>query len=141
MQHPDTTSNATTATGNSGENAESPKRRQRAVMLSDFTWDRVSRAAKANGMEKSRYVEQELSKPKGLPPEVLRRLIRQVLTLAMLEERRLREAGLGRLWDEVSDAVDDWMDEEGVIDRLTDPGAANRWRAVSRPDMGEADPS
>ena len=110
-------------------------------MLSDYTWDRVGRAAELAGMEKSRYVEQELSRPKGLAPEVLRQVIRQALTLALLEERRLREAGLGHVWDEVSDAVDDWIDEEGVFEQLTDPGAANRWKAVTRPDLVEADPS
>ena len=141
MHDPDNTSTANPASGSWDENVESPRRRQRGVMLSDFTWDRVSRAAKLAGMEKSRYVEQELLKPKGLPPEVLRRVIRQALTLAMLEERRLREAGLGHLWDEVSDAVDDWIDEEGVFEQLTDPGAANRWKAVSRSDRGGADPS
>ena len=141
MHDPETTSNAAAAGGSSDKRVSSRKRRQRAVMLSDHTWEQIGRAAKLAGMEKSRYVEQELSKPKGLPPEVLRQVMRQALTLALLEERRLREAGLGHVWDEVSDAVDDWIEEEGVFEQLTDPGAANRWKVVSRPDLGEADPS
>ena len=32
--------------------------------------------------------------------------------------------------------VDAWLDREAELDRLTDPGAAERWRAVS----GSADP-
>ena len=139
MHDSDTSSNVGAATGSGDDGASPPTRRQRAVMLSDFTWDRVSRAARLAGMEKSRYVEQELSRSKGLPPEVLRRALRQVLTLAVLEERRLRESGLGRLWDEASEAVDEWLEEEGLFERLTDPGAANRWKAVSGP--GEGEPS
>ena len=110
-------------------------------MATDGEWERIGRAAEAAGMEKSRFVVQRALMPDALPPEVLRRAVRQTLVLALLEERRLREAGAGRIWDEACDAVDDWLEREGDLAKLTDPGAANRWKAVARPDLGESEPS
>ena len=53
-----------------------------------------------------------------------------MLVLSRLEEKRLREAGAGRVWEDACDAVDEWIDREGMVEGLTDPGAANRWKAV-----------
>ena len=53
-----------------------------------------------------------------------------MLVLSMLEERRLREVGTGATWEDACDAVDEWIDREGMLEGLTDPGAANRWKAV-----------
>ena len=105
-------------------------RRQRAVMATDAEWERINLGADAAGMELSRFVVQRTLMPDTLPVEVLRRVVRQVLVLARLEERRLREAGAGEAWDEAGDAIDDWLESEGVLARLTDPGAANRWKAA-----------
>ena len=79
--------------------------------------------------------------PESLPPEVIRRAIRQSLVLAVVQERELRDAGMGGRWDTACAAVDAWLEREGEFARLTDSGAANRWKAVSRPDMGEDEPS
>ncbi|MDE0523885.1 MAG: hypothetical protein OXH79_18215 [Boseongicola sp.] len=106
-------------------------RRQRGLMATDAEWERISQAAGANGMEISRYVVSRALAPDALPREVLRRAVREALVLSKLEERRLREAGAGAAWDDACDAVDAWMDREGMLDRLTDPGAANRWKAAS----------
>ena len=113
-------------------------RRQRAVMATDEEWERVGRRAAASGMELSRFVIHRALATDLLPPEVLRRAARETLALSLLEERRLRDAGLGAVWEDACDAVDEWIDREGMLDRLTDPGAANRWKAVGRePDDGE----
>ena len=61
---------------------------QRAVMATDSEWERVSKAAAAARMEKSRYVIHRTLGPESLPPEVIRRAVRQSLVLAVLEERR-----------------------------------------------------
>ena len=111
--------------------------RQRGLMATDSEWARVSAAAEAAGMEKSRYVLQRTLGPEGLAPEVLYRAVRQSLVLAVLEERRLRAAGAGAAWEAACAAVDAWLEHEGALSGLTDPGAANRWKAVMRPDMGE----
>jgi len=50
--------------------------------------------------------------------------------LARLEEKRLREAGAGKIWEDACNAADEWIDREGMVEGLTDPGAANRWKAV-----------
>ena len=115
--------------------------RQRAVMATDSEWERVGKGAAAAGMEKSRYVIHRTLGPESLPPEVMRRAVRQSLVLAVLEERRLRAAGAGGEWDDACAAVDAWLEREGDLGHLTDAGAANRWKAATRPDLGEDEPS
>ena len=113
-------------------------RRQRAVMATDEEWERIGRAAAASGMELSRFVVHRALSPDALAPEVLRRAVREMLVLSRLEEMRLRGAGFGERWEDACDAVDEWIDREGMLDRVTDPGAANRWKAVGR-DMDRED--
>ena len=115
--------------------------RQRALMASDSEWERITKAASEAGMEKSRYVIQRALAPESLPPEVMLRVIRQGLVLAVVEEREIRDAGAGDRWDAACAAVDSWFKGEGAFAHLTDPGAANRWKVMSRPDMGENEPS
>ena len=115
------------------------KHRQRALMATDSEWARIGAAASAAGMEKSRYVVARVLSAEAIPREAIHRAIRQSLVLALLEERRLREAGAGSAWDAACDAVDAWLEREGDLARLTDAGAANRWKAASRPDPGEPD--
>ena len=110
------------------------ERRQRAVMATDAEWERLGRAAKAAGMDRSRFVIHRALMPDALPAEVLRRALREMLVQSLLEERRLRQAGMGRVWEDACDAVDEWIEREGALERLTDPGAANRWKAVGAPD-------
>ncbi|MCE2520769.1 MAG: hypothetical protein J4G15_13355 [Alphaproteobacteria bacterium] len=105
-------------------------RRQRALMATDAELERIDRGAQAAGMERSRYIVHKTLMPDTLPVEVLRRAVREVLILSRLEQRRLREAGAGEAWEEAGEAIDDWLEREGVLSRLTDPGAANRWKAV-----------
>ena len=104
---------------------------QRSVMATDSEWERIVREAEAAGMGISRFVVQRALMPDSLPPEVLHRAVRQMLVLSTLEERRLREVGAGEAWEAACDAVDGWLESEGALDALSDPGAANRWRAVS----------
>ena len=117
------------------------KPHQRALMATDSEWARIGEAAAAAGMEKSRYVIHRTLAPESLAPEVIRRAIRQSLVLAVLEERRLRATGAEGEWDGACAAVDAWLEREGELARLTDPGAANRWKALGRPEMGEDEPS
>ena len=98
-------------------------------MATDSEWERITCAAQAAGRELSRFIIHQTLKPDALPTEVLRRAVREALILSRLEERRLREAGAGGAWDDAAAAVDDWLEREGVLARLTDPGAANRWKA------------
>ena len=60
-------------------------RRQRAVMATDAEWERIGRAAAASGMDLSRFVFHRALDRDPLPPEVLRRAVREMLVLSMLE--------------------------------------------------------
>ena len=111
--------------------------RPRVTMASDSEWKRIEQRASAAGMKKSRFPILRALGSGGLPLAVEREVARQVLVLAKLEERRLREAGAGEAWDETCAEVDAWLEREGELERLTDPGAANRWKAVGRPDADE----
>ena len=69
----------------------------------------------------------------------MRRAVRELLVVSVLEERRLREAGAGRAWEDACDAVDGWIDRERTLAGVTDPGAANRWKALGG-DLDGEDP-
>ena len=111
--------------------------RQRAVMASDSEWEMVGRIAKRHSMDRSRYLIHRALMPDALSTEVLRRAVRELLVLSLVEERRLREAGAGHAWEDACDAVDAWIDREGELALLTDPGAANRWKALGGEPDGE----
>ena len=115
-------------------------RRQRALMATDAEWERIGRLAGAAGMDRSRYLVHRALAADALPDAVLHRAVRETLVLSLLEERRLRQAGAGSAWEEACDAVDAWVEGEGMLDRLTDPGAANRWKAVGVPEAEEDAP-
>ena len=92
-------------------------------------------------MMKSRFPILRAPGSGGLTRVVEREVARQILALAKLEERGLREAGAGDAWDETCAEVDAWLEREGELERLTDTGAANRWKAVARADPGEDEAS
>ena len=69
------------------------ERRQRAVMATDAEWERIVRAAAARGMDRSRFVVHRALMLDALPAGVLRRAVREMLVLSLLEKKRLREAG------------------------------------------------
>ena len=118
-------------------NGDEGGHRQRAVMASDAEWERVGRLARQHGMDRSRYLMHRALMPDAIPAEVLRRAVRELLVLSLLEERRLREAGAGREWEDACDAVDGWIDRERTLGAVTDPGAANRWKALGGDLEGE----
>ncbi|MCY4548083.1 MAG: hypothetical protein OXC28_06935 [Defluviicoccus sp.] len=112
------------------------RRTQHAVQATASEWARIRELAEGAGMELSRYVVHRAMRPDPLPATVLRRAVRELLLLSRLEERRMADMGLEERWTALGDAVDAWLDREAELDRLSDPGAAGRWRAVS----GSADP-
>ena len=111
-----------------------PRYRQRAVRASDSEWTRIGRAAAAAGMDKSRYVIHRALGAEPVPAMVAGWCLRQTLVLALIEERERRAAGLGEAWDDACATVDAWLEREGTLAALTDPGAANRWKTAARPD-------
>ena len=59
-------------------------RRQRAVMATDAEWERIGRAAAESGMDLSRFVIHRALDRDPLPPEVLRRAVREMLVLLLI---------------------------------------------------------
>ncbi len=107
------------------------RRTQHAVQATASEWARIRELAAASGMELSRYIVHRATMPDPLPAAVMRRAVRKLLLLSKIEEQRMAEMGLEDRWSALGDAVDAWLDREAELDRLTDPGAAGRWRAVS----------
>ena len=114
-----------------------PERRQRAVMATDAEWEMIARRAQAGGMELSRFIVHRTLMPDALPREVMRRAVREMLVMAWIEERRLQDSGAGDAWENAGAAVDDWLESEGALAHLTDPGAANRWKAKGAGEASE----
>ena len=115
------------------------KWRARLVNIND-SWDRTRKRVGLDGVRlidlRHTYASRALDWD-PLPPEVLRRAVREMLVLSRLEERRLRGAGAGEIWEDACGAVDEWIEREGMLEGLTDPGAANRWKAVGPAGEGE----
>ena len=82
-------------------------------------------------MEISRYIVHRAIMAEAVPAVVMRRAVRELLVLAKVEQERMEDLDLGDRWTALGDAVDAWLWREGDLDRLTDPGAAARWQAVS----------
>lgn len=53
----------------------------------------------------------------------------------------MADMGLEERWRAMGDAVDAWLDRETELDRLSDAGAAGRWRAVSASGDPEGGPA
>ena len=68
-------------------------RRQRAVMATDAEWERIGRAAAESSMDLSRFVIHRALDLASLPPEVLRRAVREMLVLfsAQIGRRSARQ--------------------------------------------------
>ncbi len=107
-------------------------RRERVIEATDTEWDRVSELARASGQSVSRFVVKRATARDILPPAVLRRVAREILILAKLEEQRAADLGVTERHDAIADAVDAWLAREDDLAHLCDPGAANRWKAAAR---------
>ncbi len=121
--------------------AGAERRTQHAVMATASEWARIRELAAEANMDLSRFIVHRTTGSDALPPAVLRRAVREILLLSKIEEARMADMELGERWAAMGDAVDAWLDREGELDRLTDPGAAERWRAVkpsADPDGGPA---
>ena len=115
--------------------AGAERRTQHAVMATASEWARIRELAAEANMDLSRFIVHRTTGSDALPPAVLRRAGREILLLSKIEEARMADMELGERWAAMGDAVDAWLD------RLTDPGAAERWRAVkpsADPDGGPA---
>ncbi len=107
------------------------RRTRHAVMATANEWARIRELADEAGMEISRYIVHRAIMAEAVPAVVMRRAVRELLVLVKVEQERMEDLDLGDRWAALGDAVDAWLSREGDLDRLTDPGAAARWQAVS----------
>lgn len=89
------------------------KRRQRAVLMTDGEWERIGARAEAAGMKVSRYIAHRLAGPAETPapadlsPELLRRVLREVMVLSRIERQRMAgREGEEEAWERVAARVD-----------------------------------
>ena len=100
--------------------AKGEKKKGRYVMATDAEWARIGEAAEAAGLSKSEFLLRRALEPGvladsegvGLPPFLLRRLVRTVLVLERLEQLRLSNDGAEDLWERLVAEADAWVDEE-----------------------------
>ena len=97
------------------------KRRQRAVLMTDGEWERIGARAEAAGMKVSRYIAHRLTGPAETPaadpsPELLRRVLREVMILSRIERQRMAgREGEEEAWERVAALVDEQLAaEEGL---------------------------
>ena len=98
------------------------KRRQRAVLMTDHEWERIGARAEAAGMKVSRYIAHRLAGPAETPaaadpsPELLRRVLREVMILSRIEQQRMAgREGEEEAWERVAALVDAQLAaEEGL---------------------------
>ena len=100
------------------------KRRQRAVLMTDGEWERIGARAEAVGMKVSRYIAHRLAGPAetlapaaaDASPELLRRVLREVMILSRIERQRMAgREGEEEAWERVAALVDEQLAaEEGL---------------------------
>ena len=95
------------------------KRRQRAVLMTDHEWERIGARAEAAGMKVSRYIAHRLAGPAETPavadpsPELLRRVLREVMILSRIERQRMAgREGEEEAWERVAALVDEQLAAE-----------------------------
>ena len=98
------------------------KRRQRAVNMTDHEWERIGARANAAGMPVSRYIAHRLAGPAETPaaadpsPELLRRVLREVMVLSRIEQQRMASReGEKETWRKVAARVDEQLEAEGGL--------------------------
>ena len=107
------------AAGPEGE----PKKR-RSVKVTDADWARVHEAARAEGLPHGDYLIrahrfwQTSTNPTetGVPPEVLRRMMRMLRIIEQAEKLRLDALDDGLTWRKLGAEADLWLDVQTSFD-------------------------
>ena len=93
-------------------------------MATDAEWTRIQEAADAAGLTYSQYVvncclpgqTSTGETDTGVPPSVIRRLVRTTLVLERLEKLRLEREGAGNIWEQLVADADAWIDTETALE-------------------------
>ena len=96
------------------------KRRNRSITVTDSEWHIITGKAKAASMPVSRYivqriVERDVGKEEPvLPGGLARRVARDLLVLARIQELRFEEAGAGEDWLKLLKEADTIIEAEKI---------------------------
>ena len=91
------------------------------MTMTDHEWERIGARARAAGMTVSRYIAHRLAGPAETPalaaadpsPELLRRVLREVMVLSRIERQRMaNREGEEETWERVAALVDEQLAAE-----------------------------
>ena len=102
---------------------EQPKKR-RSVLVTDADWARIQEAARAEGLPHGDYFvcahrfwqTATDETPRGIPPQVLRNMMRMLRILEQAEKLRLDDQDDGRAWRQLEVDADLWLDGQASFD-------------------------
>ena len=105
------------------ETGEQPKKR-RSVKVTDANWASVHEAAKAEGLPHGDYLirahrfwqTSTNATETGVPPEVLRSMMRMLRIVEQAEKLRLDDLDGGRTWRKLGADADLWLDGQASFD-------------------------
>ncbi len=102
---------------------EQPKKR-RSVLVTDADWARIHEAAGAEGLRHGDYLVHTHrfwqtatdATATGIPPQVLRSMMRMLRILEQAEKLRLDDLDGGRTWRKLGADADLWLDGQTSFD-------------------------
>ena len=102
---------------------EQPKKR-RSVLVTDADWARILEAAGAEGLRHGDYLVQAHrfwqtatnATATGIPPQVLRSMMRMLRIIEQAEKLRLDDLDGGRTWRKLGADADLWLDGQTSFD-------------------------
>ena len=102
---------------------EQPKKR-RSVLVTDADWAGIHEAAKAEGLPHGDYFVRAHrfwqtatdASAAGIPPPVLRNMMRMLRILEQAEKLRLDDQDEGRTWRQLEVDADLWLDGQTSFD-------------------------
>ena len=102
---------------------EQPKKR-RSVLVTDADWARIHEAAGAEGLRHGDYLVRAHrfwqtstdAAETGMPPEVLRSMMRMLRIIEQAEKLRFDDLGDGRTWRKLGAEADLWLDGQISFD-------------------------
>ena len=103
---------------------ETEMKKRRSVLVTDADWAPVHEAARAEGLPHGDYLIRAHrfwqtwtnAKETGVPPEVLRRMMRMLRMIEQAEKLRLDALDGGLTWRKLGAEADLWLDGQASFD-------------------------
>ena len=104
--------------------SEGQPKKRRSVLMTDADWARVHEAAKAEGLPHGDYLfrahrfwqTSTNATETGMPPQVLRSMMRMLRIIEQAEKLRLDDFDGGRTWRKLGVDADLWLDGQISFD-------------------------